>query len=149
MTYIVAQTCPSNFINWKYCEKSIWGGSWLAWATTSKDLLLVSSGLSCKAMFIIWTFTCPNATAPRSASPSCSKLWSTTQNSANWGEDKSSTSILGDFQCDHIGRFLDFGQHFKAFGNNWFAQVVHILGNFCKGVKIYHFSSEIISGQLL
>ena len=23
------------------------------------------------------------------------------------------------------------------------------LGNFCKGVKIYHFSSEIIFGQLL
>ena len=24
-----------------------------------------------------------------------------------------------------------------------------VLGNFCKGVKIYHFSSEIVFGQLL
>ena len=30
-----------------------------------------------------------------------------------------------------------------------FCQNYHILGNFCKGVKIVHFSSEIIFGQLL
>ena len=42
-------------------------------------------------------------------------------------------------QCGQIGRFLDFGQVFLAFG----------IGNFCKGVKIYHFSSEIMFGQAL
>ena len=34
-------------------------------------------------------------------------------------------------QYDQIGRiFLHFGQLFKAFGNNDFAQVSHILGQF-------------------
>ena len=28
-------------------------------------------------------------------------------------------------------------------------QITHILGNFCKGGKIFHFSSGIIFGQLL
>ena len=37
-----------------------------------------------------------------------------------------------------LADLLDFGQLFKAF-----------LGNFCKGVKIYHFSTQIIFGQLL
>ena len=48
-----------------------------------------------------------------------------------------------------LGDFLHFGQFFKACGKNYFAQIVHILGNFCKGVQIIHFSSEIIFGQLL
>ena len=48
-----------------------------------------------------------------------------------------------------FGDFLDFGQLFKAFDNNYFAQISHFLGNFCKGVTIYHFSSEIIFGQFL
>jgi len=48
-----------------------------------------------------------------------------------------------------LGDLSDFGQLFKAFGNNKFAQIFHILGNFSKHVKIYHFSSEIIYGQLL
>ena len=47
-----------------------------------------------------------------------------------------------------LGNFLHFGQLLKACGNNYFAQIAHILGNFCKGVKIFHFSSEIIFGQL-
>ena len=45
-----------------------------------------------------------------------------------------------------LGNYLDFGQVFKGFGNNSFAP---FLGNFCEGVKIYHFSSDIIFGQLL
>ena len=45
-----------------------------------------------------------------------------------------------------FGDLLDFGQPFKAFGNN---KSPTFLGNFCKGVKIIHFSSEIIFGQLL
>ena len=48
-----------------------------------------------------------------------------------------------------LGDFLHFEQLFKAPGNNYFAQIAHILGNFCKGVKIFHFSSGIIFGQLL
>ena len=48
-----------------------------------------------------------------------------------------------------FGNLLDFVQLFKAFGNNYFAQISHILRQFFKGVKIYHFSSEIIFKQLL
>ena len=48
-----------------------------------------------------------------------------------------------------LGNLLNFGQLFNACGNNHFAQITHILGNFCEGVKIFHFSSEIIIGQLL
>ena len=44
---------------------------------------------------------------------------------------------------------LDFGEIFKACGKNYFAQISHILGNFCKYVKIIAFSSEIILRQLL
>ena len=29
-----------------------------------------------------------------------------------------------------LGDFLDFGHLFKAFGNNWFAQISHILRQF-------------------
>ena len=57
---------------------------------------------------------------------------------------------LGSIQCDQIGRFFNFGQLFKAFGKNYFPQISHILRQFfCKGVRIYRFSSEIIFGQLL
>ena len=45
-----------------------------------------------------------------------------------------------------LGDLLHFGQLFKACGNNSFAQIYHFLGNFCKGVKFCHFSSEIILG---
>ena len=48
-----------------------------------------------------------------------------------------------------LGDLLDFGQIFKICGNNLFPQISHILGNFCKGVKIYRFSSEINFRQLL
>ena len=48
-----------------------------------------------------------------------------------------------------LGDLSDFGQLFKAFCNNYFAQISHILCNFCKCVKIFHFYSEIIFGQLL
>ena len=44
---------------------------------------------------------------------------------------------------------LDFGQLLQAFGNNLFVQISHILREFLKGVKIYHFSIEIIFGQVL
>ena len=48
-----------------------------------------------------------------------------------------------------LGDLLKFGQLFKACGNNYFAQITHISRLFLKGVKIFHFSSKIIFGQLL
>ena len=48
-----------------------------------------------------------------------------------------------------LGDLVPFGQLFKACGNNYFAQIAHILGKFCKLVEIFHFSSEIIFGELL
>ena len=39
---------------------------------------------------------------------------------------------------------LDFGQLFKTFVNNYLSKSPTFLGNFSKGVKIYHFSIEII-----
>ena len=48
-----------------------------------------------------------------------------------------------------FGNFLHFGQFFIAFGNNLFPRCSTFLGNFFKGVKIYHFSSEIILGNFL
>ena len=44
-------------------------------------------------------------------------------------------------QFDQIWRFLHFGHPFKAGGNNYFTQITQLLDNFCKGVKIIHFSS--------
>ena len=48
-----------------------------------------------------------------------------------------------------LDNLLHFGQLFKAHGKNYFAQNAHIFSNFCKGVKMFHFSSAIILGQLL
>ena len=45
-----------------------------------------------------------------------------------------------------LGDLLHFGQLFKAYGNNYFAQIAHIFRQFCKVVKIFHFASEIIFG---
>ena len=42
-----------------------------------------------------------------------------------------------------LGDLFHFGQLFKASGNNFIARIAHI---FCKCVKIFHFSSEIILG---
>ena len=47
-----------------------------------------------------------------------------------------------------FGDLLNFGQLFKAFGNNYLPKSLTFLGNFWVGVKIYHFSSEIIFGQI-
>ena len=47
-----------------------------------------------------------------------------------------------------LGDLLHFGQIFKTCGNNYFAESAQIFGIF-KGVKIFHFSSEFIFGQLL
>ena len=38
-----------------------------------------------------------------------------------------------------LGNLLHFGQLFKVCGNNYLAQIGHILCNFCKDVKMFHF----------
>ena len=63
------------------------------------------------------------------------------KNRFRYGQVRSSVTRLGNL--------LDFGQVFKAFGSMKCAQISHFLGNFCEGVTIYHFSSEIIFGQFL
>ena len=53
-------------------------------------------------------------------------------------------------QCDQIGRFFAFlDKHSKPAATVILPKLPTLLGNFCKVVKIIHFSSEIIFGQLL
>ena len=52
-------------------------------------------------------------------------------------------------QFDHIVRFIALWATFQSLFKKLFCQIFHILGNFCKGVEIFHFPSEIIFGQLL
>ena len=53
-------------------------------------------------------------------------------------------------QCDQIGQFIGLWTTFlKPLGAIKLPKSPTFLGNFCKGVKIDHFSSEIIFGQLL
>ena len=46
-----------------------------------------------------------------------------------------------------LGDLLHFGQLFQARGNNYFAQIAHILGNFIKGVKIFNFIVKSVLGN--
>ena len=48
-----------------------------------------------------------------------------------------------------LGNLLDFGQILIPLSTINLSKSPTFLGNFCKGVKIYHFSSEILFGQLL
>ena len=48
-----------------------------------------------------------------------------------------------------LGDLLDFGQLLKPLAAINLPKTSPFLGNFCKGVKIYHFSREIVFGQLL
>ena len=50
---------------------------------------------------------------------------------------------FGAHQCDQIGQFFALWQQL------FYANCLQSKANFCKGVKIIHFSSEIIFGQLL
>ena len=53
-------------------------------------------------------------------------------------------------QCDHILRFIILWATFQSPGQQLFRQYCqHILGNFYKGFKIFHFPREIFLGQLL
>ena len=48
-----------------------------------------------------------------------------------------------------LDNLLDFGQLLKPLATINLPKSPTILGNFCKGVKINHFSCEITFGQLL
>ena len=48
-----------------------------------------------------------------------------------------------------LADLLDFGQVLKPSATINLPESTTFLGNFCKGVKMYHFSCEIIFGQLL
>ena len=59
------------------------------------------------------------------------------------------TSKLLTSSVTRLGDLLDFGQVLKPLAAINLLKSPTFLGNFCKGVKIYHFSCEIIFGQLL
>ena len=63
--------------------------------------------------------------------------------------DLSDNIMVAVSSVTRLSDLLIFGQLFKACGNNYFAQIGTFLSNFWKGVKIFHFSSEIILRQLL
>ena len=48
-----------------------------------------------------------------------------------------------------LGDLLNFGQFLRPLATINLTKTPTFLGNFCKGVEIIHFSSEIIFGQLL
>ena len=48
-----------------------------------------------------------------------------------------------------LGDFFTLGNFFKPVGTINLPKSLTFLGNCCKGIKIYHFSTEIIFGQLL
>ena len=48
-----------------------------------------------------------------------------------------------------LGDLLDFGQLLKHLAAIILPKSPTFLGSFCKGVKVFNFSSEIIFGQLL
>ena len=48
-----------------------------------------------------------------------------------------------------LGDLLDFGTFLKPLATINLSKSPTFLGNFCEGVKIYHFSSEINFRQLL
>ena len=53
--------------------------------------------------------------------------------------NESFAPLLIPISVTRLGDFLEFGQLFKAFGNNLFAKSLTFLGNFCKVVKNYYF----------
>ena len=66
----------------------------------------------------------------------------------SWSWGKAQT-FLDYGQCDQIGWFIGLRATFlKPLATINLAKSPTFLGNFCKSVKIYHFSGDIIFGQL-
>ena len=57
------------------------------------------------------------------------------------------SKLLLVYSVTILGDLLHFGQLFKDCGNNFLAQIAPILGNFCKGVKIFIFLVEFFLGN--
>ena len=45
-------------------------------------------------------------------------------------------------QCDQIGRFIALWVTFQSLWQQLFTKTAYILGNFCKVIEIFHFSSR-------
>ena len=58
-----------------------------------------------------------------------------------------SSRLIGS--VTRLGDILDFGQLFKAFATINLPKSATFLSIFCKGIKIFNISSEIIFGQIL
>ena len=52
------------------------------------------------------------------------------------------------YSATRLGKFCTLGNFIKPVTTIILTKLPTLLGNFCKGVKIFHFSSEIIFGQL-
>ena len=59
------------------------------------------------------------------------------------------SSSCGTVSVTRLGDLLDFGYFLNTLATINLPKSPTFLGNFCKGVKTFHFSSEIIFGQLL
>ena len=67
----------------------------------------------------------------------------------NTGSATKLDNFIEASQCDHIGQFIGFwGNFLKPLATINLPKSSSFFGNFCKGVKIYHFPSKIILGQL-
>jgi len=61
----------------------------------------------------------------------------------------SNLGIVNGYSVTRLGNFLDFWQIFKPLATINLPKSTTLLGKFCQGVKIFHFSSEIIFGHFL
>ena len=66
---------------------------------------------------------------------------------AGWKARTNPLSYGGTHSVTRLGDLLSLGKLFKATKN--LHKSPTFLGNFCRGVKIFNFLSEIIFGQLL
>ena len=60
-----------------------------------------------------------------------------------------SVKLVGQGQCPDWAIFCTLGNHSKPVARIILPKLHTLLCDFCKGVKIIHFSREIIFGQLL
>ena len=69
----------------------------------------------------------------------------------NFAVTKGATGVVVAVTCSvtRLSYLFHFGQLFKACNNNSLPKLPTFLDNFCKVVKIFHFASESIFGQLL
>ena len=87
-----------------------------------------------------WTKSAPSFKTRRTASSSRYILHRKCDSKLQFGWFGTSVTKLGDF--------LHFGNYSKPLATIILPKLPTLLGNFCKGAKIIHFSCEIISGQL-